>query len=641
MTARIPRGFFAEKKLPKVLGAVGIALVGMLVYLYSGRMELLHREPLKPPPADAPYLQKHESAEVRLQDLVSRMTLEEKIGQMALVDKNSIQDPDDVRAYGLGAVISGAGAKPDVNTPKGWKTLVAGYSEISKASRLGIPIFYGVDAIHGHGNVPGAVIFPHAIGLGASYNPTLVESIARATAQELAATGVNWSFSPTLDMPEDIRWGRTYESFGSDPVLVATLGAAYLRGLQSVHTEDGGVRVLGTPKHFVGAGSMEWGSSSNKDFHIDQGTTRADDARLRAVYLPPFAATIEAGAQSIMVGLNSWGDTKLSAEKYLLTDVLKGEMGFKGFLVSDWYGVYEIPGTDYSAAVAAINAGIDMVMLPFDYKTFVTNVTRAVRRGDITEARIDDAVLRILNAKFASGLFDDTTSKPTDTFGAPEHRQLARTAVSESLVLLKNKQRTLPLTEHLRHIRVAGSAADNVGLQAGAWTIEWQGIDGNWLPGGTSLLSGIRTRAGKGTTVEYSRTGDFGVNVMQADIGIAIVGEKPYAEGWGDNEYPTLSEEDMQTIKKLRVTSDKVVVIVVSGRPLFMSDVIASADAVVAAWLPGSEGEGVVDVLFGDVPWKGKLPLAWPDHIEQLPITTVGSTRDGSVPLFPRYFGLR
>lgn len=370
--------------------------------------------------------------------------------------------------------------------------------------------------------------------------------------------------------------------------------------------------------------------------------TVANEAALRQEYLPPFKAVVDAGAQSIMVGLNSWGDTKLSAEQYLVTKVLKEELGFDGFTVSDWYGVYEMKGGNYDNAVTAINAGIDMVMLPFDYKPFIRNVTHAVREGEISEARIDDAVRRILRAKFALGLFDgEHVASVESTVGTKEHRALARDAVAKSLVLLKNDAGMLPISNDVRRIRVVGSAADNIGRQSGAWTVEWQGIDGNVLPGATSILAGIQARTGKTVTVEYDLEGDFSTKGPLADIGIAVVGETPYAEGWGDREYPILSNEDLEAIKKLQKVSKKVVVVLVSGRPLFVTNEIASWNAVVAAWLPGSEGQGVADVLFGDKPFVGTLPLPWPHHAEQLPITVDGKTSDGTQLLFPRYFGLR
>jgi beta-glucosidase len=618
-----------------------LSLVGVGVFLLA--IFLLYpslKSKLPPPPSDALYRQAGTPTEERIEDLLSRMTIEEKVGQMALVEKNSVLEPEDVAKYGLGAILSGMGAKPENNTVEGWDTMVTDFIRTSRESRLGIPIMYGADAIHGHSNVSEATIFPHSLGLGATRDSKLVERIARATGDELRATNIRWSFSPTLDLPRDIRWGRTYEAFSDDPELTAELGAAYVRGLQG--GKDGGLSVLSTVKHFIGLGSMVWGSSSNENFKIDQGTTEPDEESLRNEYLTPFKAVVDNGAMSVMIGLNSWGETKLGANSYLITDVLKGELGFAGFTVSDWYGVYEVTDNDYDSAVIAINAGIDMVMLPYDYKPFIQNVTRAVKKGEISESRIDDAVRRILRAKFKLGLFDTEEVKGAyDVIGSEAHRALAREAVAKSLVLLKNTTNVLPIKKSVTHIRVAGSSAHNVGRQMGAWTVEWQGIDGNWLPGGTSILDGIRARAGTGVEVEYDTLGNFRVNSKKADVGIAIVGEGPYAEGWGDTEYPILSKEDREVIEKLQATSEKVIVIIVSGRPLFVTREIPAWDAVVMAWLPGSEGAGVADVLFGDKPFTGVLPLPWPHHSEQLPISSQGVTADGTKVLFPRSYGLR
>lgn len=636
-----------KKILGKKFALVVFVLLGLLLVLISlvGNFSIFKSEAaLVVPPLDALYRLSSASTEERIQDLLSRMSLQEKIGQMALVEKNSVQERADVATYGIGALLSGFGAKPESNTGEAWAEMVGGFIADSKTSRLGIPILYGVDAIHGHSNVPGATIFPHPIGLGASGDAKLVEAVAQATAVEIAATKINWTYSPTLDLPRDIRWGRTYETFSDDSKLVAKLGAAYVRGSQNAvgNTDLDKLFMISTPKHYVGIGGMVWGSSSNKNFKIDQGTTPSDELELRQEYLPPFKAAIDAGAMSVMVGLNTWGDTKLAANRYLVTTVLKDELQFTGFTVSDWYGVYEIPGGEYEASVSAINAGIDMVMLPFDYKSFVKNVERAVKRGDIPQERIDDAVSRILRAKFALGLFDDADKHISlDEIGSKGHRSLARLAVAQSLVLLKNDASVLPIKNSTKHIRVVGSAADNVGRQVGAWTVEWQGIDGNWLPGSTSILEGIKKRAGDSVKVEFEAGGNFVNSTEIAGLGIAIVGEKPYAEGWGDKEFPTLDSEDLKAIEKLQTVSKKVVVVVVSGRPLLITNEIDTWDGLVMAWLPGSEGSGVADVLFGDKTFTGSLPLPWPAYSQQLPIEAGGKTIDGTALLFPRYFKLR
>jgi beta-glucosidase len=615
------------------IGIVLFALVLLGLLLVVFETDIFDSKPIAAmPPQDALYLDKSQPLEKRVADLLSYMTLEEKIGQMALVEKGSVKDLRDIATYHLGALLSGAGSKPETNTAQGWKQMIAEYQAVAKTSRLGIPLLYGADAVHGHAHVPGVTVFPHEIGLGAANNPELVKAISRATAEDLRATGVNWSFSPNLDQPRDIRWGRVYEAFSDDQAIVSKLGVASLEGLQSKDSF-----VLATPKHFLGLGSMEWSSSLNKNFNIDQGVTPADETLMRQQYLPPFVDVVKAGALSIMVGLNTWGDKRMVLQKHLLTDVLKGELGFKGFTVSDWYGVHEGRQNTFLATVQAVNAGVDMAMLPFDYKAFVRDVKWANRLHLISDERINEAAGRILYAKFATGLFD----APGDVAILPiSHRELARDAVAQSLVLLKNTNAVLPLSPQVQHIRVAGSAADNVGRQMGAWSIEWQGIDGNTAVGATSILAGIKNRAGDGVQVEYDRLGMF-VSGPKASVGIAIVGEKPYAEGWGDEAYPHLDADDLHTIKNLQASCDRVIVVIVSGRPLLIENEVGSFDALVAAWLPGSEGEGVADVLFGDKPFTGTLPLPWPLRSEQLPITMEGKTADNTPVLFPRGFGLK
>ncbi len=623
-----------------ILGVGLLLLCGMSAW-YWHMYRYLPEE--VPPPLNPRYRDASLPTEERIDALLASMTLREKVGQMALVEKNSVWDKRDMSTYGIGGILSGAGAKPDDNTVGGWRDMVNQFDTASRASRLGIPALYGADATHGHGGVPGATVFPHFIGLGASGDSTLVRDIARATGDEIRDTGITWSYSPTLDMPKDVRWGRVYETFSDDPALVSRLGVAYLEGLQGAvsTTTQQKFSVLGTLKHYIGAGSMAWGSSSNKNFHIDQGTTPADSVRL-PTYLNPFKAGVDAGALSVMVGLNSWGETKLSGEKHLIQDTLKDQLGFKGFVVSDWYSVYEIPGGKYNASVTAINAGVDMVMLPFEYQTFVQNVMHAVAEGDISQGRIDDAVRRILRAKFALGLFDREGLTPdTHSLGSREHRAVARKAVAESLVLLKNEHDVLPLRKDVGLLRVAGGSADNIGKQAGAWTVEWQGIDGNWLPGATSILAGLREVAPKNTKIEFDEKGNFSKDAPLADVGLAIVGEKPYAEGWGDTALPILGAEDLETIARLRAVSRTLVVVLVTGRPLLITGELPKWDGLVSAWLPGSEGAGVADVLFGKKSFTGTLPLPWPATLEQVPIKEDESTTDGSETLLPRFFGLR
>ncbi len=630
----------AQRRIKVKVLVVFTVLLGVLLAVIFIDM-IKARPAMTAPTVSAVYLDKTQPLEARVNDLLSHMTREEKIGQMALVEKGSLIVSDDVATYGLGGLLSGSGSKPSENTGEGWNEMIGGYQAEEKKSRLGIPLLYGTDAIHGHAHVSGLTVFPHMIALGATGNPKLVRQVARATAEAMVGTGANWNFSPNLDQPRDIRWGRTYETFSDDPVLVSKLGAAYVEGLQGDYTKDNkSISVLATPKHYLGLGGMGWGTSRNKDFNIDQGVTSADEDLLRNEYLPPFEAAVQSGALSVMVGLNTWGDKPMSFQKELLTDVLKEELEFEGFVVSDWYGVYEGRRSQFLAAAQAINAGVDMVMLPFDYKTFVKNVTWANRLGIISDERLDDAVRRILRAKFALGLFDGAKTSNNDVMEQDSaHRALAQEAVAQSAVLLRNENATLPLAKDIQHIRIAGSAADNVGRQMGAWSIEWQGVDGNWPIGGTSVLQGIQKAAGPETDIEYNEKGIF-PDTNNKTIGIAVVGEKPYAEGWGDKEFPILDQADIEAIKNLQASCDKVVVVVVAGRPLLIKQEVESFDALVMAWLPGSEGAGVADVLFGDKPFTGTLPLPWPSHLEQLPITSQGVTADGTPVLFPRYFGL-
>lgn len=591
------------------------------------------------PPRTAAYLDSSLSIEARVADLLSYMTLEEKIGQMALVEKNSIKNVDDIGDYSLGALLSGSGAKPEENSVAGWKQMTSSYQAAAGASRLRIPLFYGSDAIHGHAHVPDGTVFPHMIGLGAAGNPELVKEIAAATADQMRATGVNWNFAPNLDTPRDIRWGRVYETFSDDPALVSQLGAAYVEGLQAGSVDS--YKVLATSKHFVGLGGMGWNTSLNKDFKIDQGVTIASEALLHEVYLPPFIAAIDAGALSVMAGLNTWDDARMVRQKYLLTDVLKKQLGFKGFVVSDWYGVHEGTRNTFLATVAAVNAGIDMVMLPFAYEEFIRHMKWANRLGLVSDERIDEAVSRILYAKFSAGLFDTNVQETTLSVNGNEaQRTLAREAVAASLVLLKNDANVLPLKTTTKKIRVAGSAANNVGTQMGAWSIEWQGVSTTSLPNATSILAGITEVANQGTKIEYDLAGEFSTESPKAEVGIAVVGELPYAEGWGDTAYPRLSETDLAAIKNLQQTSEAVVVILVTGRPLLITEESADWDTLVVAWLPGSEGAGVADVLFGRKRFTGTLPLPWLAHAEQLPISPTGVTSDSTKVLFPRYFGL-
>lgn len=572
--------------------------------------------------------------------LLAEMTLEEKIGQMALAARDTI-GPADVKSALLGSVLSGGGSAPRPNTPENWVKMVNAYQQGALGTRLAIPIIYGIDAIHGHATATGATIFPHNIGLGATGDADLVEQIGQATAQEMLATGIVWNFGPVVAAPHDIRWGRTYESYSENTELVSTLGAAYIRGLQNGPTgqnRPGQLTALATPKHFVGDGGTVWGTSTrvmSKPFMLDQGDMQVDEATLRAWYLPPYQAAIDAGALCVMVSFNSWNGLKMHGHKYLLTDVLKGELGFVGFVVSDWAGIDQLPGDYYSDVVTSINAGVDMVMVPYNYNDFLTALTEAVNKGDVAQARVDDAVRRILTAKFALGVFERPYADESliPQLGSAEHRALARTAVSKSLVLLKNEAGTLPLAKDTPAIVVAGSAADDIGIQCGGWSSTWQGEAGNITPG-TTILEGIQAAVTNPDAVVADADGVDG----PVGVAIAVVGEMPYAEGEGDSDDLSLSPADQAVIEQLRAKSNKLVIVIVSGRPMIITDQLAQADAVVAAWLPGTEGAGVADGLFGDAPFTGKLPYTWPRRMDQLPFDFTAGPAD---PLFPFGYGLQ
>jgi beta-glucosidase len=598
---------------------------------------------------EAPYKNPALPIEQRLEDLLSRMTLEEKIGQMAQVEKNSMP-AEDVTKYLIGSVLSGGGGSPSPNTAENWAKMVDGYQESALATRLGIPMLYGVDAVHGHNNLYGATIFPHNIGLGAANDPALMAQIGRATAEEMAATGIRWNFAPVVAAVQDIRWGRTYEGYSEDTAIVTSSGTAYLTGLQTASAGanlSDPLAVIGTPKHYIGDGSTTWGSSTSGNYQIDQGDMRFDEAAVRQYFLPPYQAAVQAGARSIMVSFSSWNGEKMHAQKYLVTEVLKGELGFTGFVVSDWGAIDQIPGEYYSDIVTSINAGIDMVMIPYDYKTFLTTLKQAAEKGDISQERIEDAVRRILRVKFELGLFEHPYSDPAALIliGSEEHRTLARQAVAKSLVLLKNENGTLPLAKDTPLILVAGVGADNIGMQCGGWTIDWQGKLGNITPG-TSILAGIQAAVGGETKVEFDRVGVFkdllndDGSPLKAEVGIAVVGETPYAEGQGDRADLSLSAKDLQMISKVRERVDKLILVVLSGRPLVLGQALEQADAVVAAWLPGTEGAGVADGLFGFTPFAGRLPYAWPASNDQLPLGPAYPESAQKSPLFPLGYDL-
>lgn len=620
---------------------VNPSVFGFLLFYEVGRTDVpslpdtvAAERPQRPPvPRSALYRNGALPAEVRVIDLMARMSLEDKIAQMTLVEKDSILVAD-LTEMGIGGLLSGGGGAPSSNTPAAWAAMVDGFQQAALESHLGIPLIYGVDAVHGHNNLFGATIFPHNIGLGATRNPALVEQICRATALETIATGIYWNYTPVVAVVQDIRWGRSYEAFSENTQLVTDLALACMHGLQGDDIGDP-MTMLATVKHYVGDGGTVWGSSTTGNYQIDQGVTEVDEATLRAIHLPPYQAAVEQGAQSIMISFSSWNATKMHGERYLITDVLKGEMGFTGFIVSDWGGVDQVvTGDYYQSVVQSINAGVDMVMVPYNYLLFMETLKQAVNNGDVPIERIDDAVRRILTVKFEMGLFENPFSNPDliETIGSPEHRALARQAVAESAVLLRNEGGVLPLAPTTPLVLVAGGSADDLGKQMGGWTISWQGASGATTIG-TTILQAIGETVDPTTQVLYDPRADF-PSGTQAEVGIVVVGELPYAEGMGDTDDLRLSADDRAAIEAMRGVAERVVVVIVAGRPLLITDDVENWDAVVMVWLPGSEGQGVADVLFGLHPFTGKLPVTWPASIDQLPIAPEHE------PLYPYGFGL-
>ncbi|WP_202630373.1 glycoside hydrolase family 3 protein [Deinococcus alpinitundrae] len=589
-------------------------------------------------PGVLPYQNAQLTPEARAADLLGRLSLAEKIGQMTQAERGAIKDPQDIARYFLGSLLSGGGSGPADNTPAGWADMIDGFQQQALSTRLKIPLLYGADAVHGHNNVPGATLYPHNIGLGATRDAALVQSIGRATAEEVAATGVNWTFSPCLCVARDVRWGRTYESFGERPEL-ATLLSSEISGYQG--TAGTPASILATAKHFVGDGGTTFDTSTNPDYLLDQGDTRLSETDLRRLHLPPFQAAVKQGVASVMVSFSSVNGLKMHGDKHLITDVLKGELGFQGFVISDWAGIDQI-SPDYALSVrSAINAGLDMVMVPNDYPRFIDTLTAEVTAGRVPVTRIDDAVRRILIQKFRFGVFEHPLTDRTlaATFGSAEHKALARKAVQESLVLLKN-QGVLPISKSTPRLLVTGSNAADLGNQLGGWSVTWQGKSGNNVgTTGTTILAGIRAAVSAQTKVDYldSRSNDITpAQVKGYDVGIVVVGETPYAEGQGDRSSLTLSPRDQAAVNAV-CSAVRCVVVTVSGRPLILTDQLPRMGALVAAWLPGSEGEGVADALFGNTKFTGKLSFSWPRSMAQVP---VGKPRDMGAPLFAYGFGL-
>jgi beta-glucosidase len=592
-----------------------------------------------------------QSTEAFVAQLLLHMSLEEKIGQMIQADIASIS-PAELTHYKLGSILAGGNAAPGDNpraAPQAWLNLTDAYYRAALAAKVSghppIPVLFGIDAVHGNAKIIGATIFPHNVGLGAAHDANLLRKIGQVTASEVAAEGIDWTFAPTVAVARDVRWGRSYESYSESPQLVAEYAPAMVEGVQGRRdSADFMTRghTLSSVKHFLGDGGTLNGR--------DQGDTVVSEAELSAVHGAGYLPAIQAGALIVMASFNSWNGVKVHADHHLLTDVLKGRLGFQGFVVGDWDAHEQLPGCTKSSCAAAFVAGIDMLMAPDGWKALYENTLAQARAGEIPSARIDDAVRRILRVKVIAGLF--TRPPPTERagagnfaqLGAPAHRDVARTAVRESLVLLKNSHGALPLRPRAR-ILVCGDLADDIGAQTGGWTIDWQGNhnrNGDF-PGATSIFGGIRAAAtAAGGSAVLNPEGIF---TERPDAAVVIFGERPYAEFQGDRENLAFSTGDkhvLALLKRLHGAGIPTVSVFLSGRPLWVNPEINASDAFVAAWLPGSEGEGVADVLFGSaqgepVDFTGRLAFSWPNT--GMPVVF---RPDGSVAgaLYARGYGL-
>lgn len=566
------------------------------------------------------------SVNERVEQLLTQMTLDEKIGQMTQAERGALTNITDIKTYFLGSLLSGGGSAPSTNTAQAWADMYDAFQNTALQTRLKIPLIYGIDAVHGHNNVFGATIFPHNIGLGCTRNPQLVEQAARVTAEEVSGTGIDWTFSPCIATVRDERWGRSYEGFGETPELSVSMSDAMVRGYQGTNLSDNG-NILACAKHYLGDGGTSGGD--------DQGNVIADEQTVRQLYLRGYISAINAGVKSVMISYNSISGLKMHGSKYWITDVLKTELGFKGFVVSDWQGIDQLSG-DYKTDIEiSINAGIDMVMVPNNFKEFIQYLKELVNENKVSIERVDDAVRRILTVKFELGLFEKpyTDRSLTATIGSTAHRGIARQCVRESLVLLKNKNNFLPLPKTTGRILIAGKNGVDLGNQCGGWTISWQGGSGD-ITLGTTVYHAIRNTVSSSTQVNYSYDGSI---AQSGDIGILVIGETPYAEGNGDSQNLSLDAEDLNAINNFKNAGIPYVIILISGRPMIITDVLDDCNAFIAAWLPGTEGQGIADVLFGDYNFTGKLSHSWPRSMSQIPINYGDQNYD---PLFPYGFGL-
>ncbi len=587
----------------------------------------------------------------KVDEIFLQMSLEEKVGQIIQAEIQSI-NPEQAKKYHIGSILNGGGSMP-YRIPNAkqedWLRMADAFYEVSMDTsdgKVAIPIIWGTDAVHGHGNLTGATVFPHNIGLGAANNPALIKKIGEATAREVRATGIEWVFGPTVAVAQNDRWGRTYESYSEKPEIVAAYAAAMVEGMQGKPGSKDFLdeqHVLATTKHFVGDGGTENGD--------DQGNTLVSEEELSHIHAAGYKTSLSAGVQTVMASFNSWQGKKIHGSEYLLTDVLKNKMGFEGFIVGDWNGHGQIPGCTNASCPDALAAGLDMYMVPNDWEALYHNLLKQYESGEVSIGRLNDAVKRILRVKVLMGLFD--APKPSERFyahaenfiGNAGHRAIARQAVRESLVLLKNKNGILPLSPKL-NLLVAGSGADDIGKQSGGWTINWQGVtkDNQNFPGGTSIFAGIKEKVkAAGGQVTLSVEGEY---KTKPDAAIVVFGENPYAEGIGDLntvEYQPGNKIDLALLEKLKDDGIPVVSVFLSGRPLWVNPELNASDAFVAAWLPGSEGDGIADVILAkadgtvDHDFLGHLSFSWP----KLPTQDVlNPHHENYDPLFAYGYGL-
>lgn len=598
---------------------------------------------------DCIYKDPNQPIEARIKDLLSRMTLKEKAGQMTQIERR-VATPSVLKDLSIGSILSAGGSGPfDKALSADWADMVDGFQQSALESRLGIPLLYGIDAVHGNNSIYGATIFPHNVGLGATRDADLAQRIGVATALEVRASGIHYTFAPCVAVCRDPRWGRCYESYSSDTNIVRKM-TSVITGLQGKpppgHPKGypfvaGRHNVVACAKHFVGDGGTDKGEN--------EGNTILSYEDLERIHMTPYPDCISQGVATVMASYSSWNGTQLHAHRFLLSDVLKDKMGFKGFLISDWEGLDRLSkpnphGSNYRTSICtAVNTGIDMVMVPFRYAKFLEDLIDLVESGEIPMTRIDDAVERILRVKFVAGLFEYPYSDRSllDTVGCKLHRDLAREAVRKSLVLLKNgkdqKKPFLPLDRKAKRVLVAGSHADDLGYQCGGWTATWHGASGR-ITIGTTVLDAIREAVGDKTEVIYEQNPSPATFEGQDfSYAIVVVGEDPYAEHTGDNSELIIpfNANDVISLVADRIPT---LVILISGRPLVLEPwILEKMDALIAAWLPGSEGGGITDVVFGDYDFEGRLPVTWFKSVEQLPMHPEDNSYD---PLFPFGFGL-